>query len=116
LNIQLMQTEDKDKRIKELEEELSQYKPNGVVALYYELNRFVNNTVSIMRDQGLKNLLAVGKDEDPKKFERMMALIKNAKEHVSDMADIKSKLRLSGDEKKDTEDMPFIESFAETRK
>lgn len=103
-------------RIKQLEAELSQYKPNGAVGLYYELNRFVNNTVAIMREQGLKSLLSVGKDEDPKKFERMMALIKNAKEHVADMADIKAKLRLSGDEKKDTEDMPFIESFAETRK
>lgn len=111
-----MPTEDKDKRIKELEEELAQYKPNGSVALYYELNRFVNNTVSIMREQGLKSLLAVSKDEDPKKFERMMVLIKNAKEHVADMADIKSKLRLSGDEKSDKEDMPFIESIAETRK
>ena len=111
-----MPTEDKDKRIKELEDELAQYKPNGSVALYYELNRFVNNTVTIMREQGLKSLLSVAKDDDPKKFERMMALIKNAKEHVSDMADIKSKLKLSGDQSKDVEDMPFIESIAETRK
>lgn len=108
--------DDKDKKIKSLEDELSLYKPNGAVALYYELNRFVNETVNIMRNQGLKSLLAAAKDDDPKKFERMMALIKNAKEHVSDMAEIKSKLKLSGDEARDTEDMPFIESVAETRK
>ena len=103
-------------RIKELESELALYKPNGSVALYYELNRFVNGTVSIMRSQTLESLLKPGKDDDAKKFEKMMALIKNAKEHVADMADIKSKLRLSGDQKKDEEDMPFIESIAETRK
>ena len=103
-------------RIKELEAELALYKPNGSVALYYELNRFVNGTVAIMRSQSLESLLKPGKDDDAKKFEKMMALIKNAKEHVSDMADIKSRLRLSGDQKKDEEDMPFIESIAETRK
>jgi len=111
-----MPVDEKDKRIKELEEELAQYKPNGSLALYYELNRFVNGVVSIMRTQSLESLLKPGKDEDAKKFEKTMALIKNAKEHVSDMADIKSKLRLSGDEKKDIDEMPFIESIAETRK
>lgn len=103
-------------RVKELEKELSLYKPNGSVALYYELNRFINNTVLMMRKQGLESLMTVGKDEDPKKFERMMALIKNAKEHALDMAEIKSKLRLSGNEDKDMSDIPFAESFAETRK
>ena len=103
-------------KIKQLEAELSLYKPNGSVALYYELNRFVNGVVSIMRTQSLESLLKPGKDEDAKKFEKTMALIKNAKEHVADMADIKAKLRLSGDQKKDEEDMPFIESIAETRK
>ena len=53
----------------DLRKELEQYKPNGAVGLYYELNRFVNNTVSLMRDTALKSLLTVGKDEDPKKFE-----------------------------------------------
>lgn len=103
-------------RVKELEKELALYKPNGSVALYYELNRFVNGVVAIMRTQSLESLLKPGKDDDAKKFEKTMALIKNAKEHVADMADIKAKLRLSGDQKKDEEDMPFIESIAETRK
>lgn len=105
-----------DKQIIErLEKELSLYKPNGAVGLYYELNRFVNGTVNIMRNQSLEGLLTVGKDEDPKKFERMMALIKNAKEHTSDMAEMKDKLNLSGDEKKDKEKVPFIETVATKR-
>jgi len=104
-------------RIKELEKELELYRPNGSVAFYYELNRFLNATVSMMRKQSLETLMSGGKsDDDPKKFEKMMTLIKNAKEHVIDMADIKSKLKLSGNEEKDKEDIPFAESIAEVRK
>lgn len=113
----MAEVDDLKKRTKELEAVLEFYTPNGPVALYYELNRFVNGTVKIMRNTKLEELLSgAGKDEDPKRFEKTMALIKNAKEHVSDMADIKAKLRLTGDETKDKEEMPFIESIAETRK
>lgn len=101
--------------IDDLKKELSLYKPNGSVALYYELNRFINSTVLLMRKQSLESLMTPNKDDDPKKFERMMVLIKNAKEHAVDMADIKSKLKLSGNEDKDME-IPFVESVAETRK
>lgn len=111
----MTEIDDIKKENKKLKEELDLYKPNGSVAFYYELNRFVNSTVAIMREQGLKSLL-IGTDDDPKRFERMMALIKNAKEHVIDMADIKAKLKLSGDENKDKEDIPFVETVAETRK
>jgi hypothetical protein len=105
----------KDKKIKELEEEIGAYKINGAVGLYYELNRLVNETVKYTRNTSISSLLTDGEKGD-KKFERTMALIKNAKEHVSDMVDIKNKLKLSGDEKKDMEDMPFIETVAEPRK
>lgn len=104
-----------EEKIKKLEAELSLYKQNGAVGLYYELNRFINGTVNIMRNQSLEGLLTLSKDEDPKKFERMMALIKNAKEHTNDMAEMKDKLLLSGDEKKDKEKVPFIETVATKR-
>jgi hypothetical protein len=102
--------------IERLNSELSFYKANGPVALFYELNRFVNGTVALMRKNSLESLLKVEKDEDPKKFERMMALIKNAKEHTSDMEEMKTKLGLTGDEAKDKEKIPFIETIARDRK
>lgn len=102
------------KRLKDAEDELALYKKNGAVGLYYELNRFVNGTVAIMRKHGLEGLI-MGDDKEPKKFERMMALIKNAKEHIIDMEEIKTKLRLTGDEDKDGKNVPFIETIAETR-
>ncbi len=43
----------------------------------------------IMRNQSLENLLTAKKEEDAKRFEKTMALIKNAKEHVLDMEEIK---------------------------
>lgn len=102
-------------RIKELELELAQYKLNGAIGLYYELNRFVNSTVLLMREKGVKNLLKADKDDDPKIFEKMMALIKNAKEHITDMEEIKSKLGLTGDEEKDRVRKPFIDRLADKR-
>jgi hypothetical protein len=101
-------------RIKSLEAELATYKPNGSVALYYELNRFINSTVTLMRKQNLEDLMSKD-DGDPKRFERMMVLIKNAKEHAVAMTEIKSMLKLSGDESKD-KDIPFVETVAETRR
>jgi hypothetical protein len=59
-------------------------------------------------------LLTEGEKGD-KKFERTMALIKNAKEHVIDLEEIKTKLGLTGDEKKDKEKIPFIETVATRR-
>lgn len=101
--------------IKELKEQVAAYRINGAVGLYYELNRLVNETIKYTRGTSIASLLTDGEKGD-KKFERTMALIKNAKEHVLDLEEIKVKLKLSGNEDKDKEDIPFVETFAETRK
>jgi hypothetical protein len=101
--------------IESLKKELELYKQNGAVGLYYELNRFINGTVSLMRKQGIESLLTATKDEDPKKFERMMVLIKNAKEHVSDMKEMKSALGITGNEEDDKRNKPFVDGIAQQR-
>ena len=101
--------------IDELKKELDLYKQNGAIGLYYEVNRFINGTVLLMRKQGVENLLTLTKDEDPKKFERMMALIKNAKEHVADMKEMKSALGISGNEDDDKRNKPFVDGIAKPR-
>lgn len=106
---------EKEKRIKELEEEVASYRVNGAVGLYYELNRLVNETINYTRNTSISSLLTDGEKGD-KKFERTMALIKNAKEHVLDLEEIRTKLKLSGNETKDKDNVPFIETVAETRK
>ena len=101
-------------KIKKLEAEVAAYKVNGAVGLYYELNRLVNETINYTRNTSISSLLTDGEKGD-KKFERTMALIKNAKEHVIDLEEIKNKLGLSGNESKDKEKIPFIETVATKR-
>lgn len=102
-------------KTKELESELGLYKLKGYIGYYYELNKWVNDTVSFMRSTGVKSLLMPTKDDDAKKFEKMMALIKNTKEWIDNMEEIKSKFGLSGSEEKDKSARPFVERIADTR-
>jgi len=97
-----------------LKDENASYKVNGAVGLYYELNRLVNETIKYTRGTSISSLLTEGEKGD-KKFERTMALIKNAKEHVIDLEEIKTKLGLTGNEAKDKEKVPFIETVATKR-
>lgn len=97
-----------------LKKEIATYKINGAVGLYYELNRLVNETINYTRTTSISSLLTDGEKGD-KKFERTMALIKNAKEHVLDLEEIKVKLNLTGNENKDKEKVPFIETVATKR-
>lgn len=102
-------------KVKRLEEEIASYRVNGAVGLYYELNRLVNETIKYTRNTSIASLLTEGEKGD-KKFERTMALIKNAKEHVLDLEDIKVKLKLTGNEDADKDKVPFIETVARDRK
>lgn len=106
--------ETQEQKIERLETELAEYRANGAVGLYYELNRLVNETIKHTRQQSIKSLLSEGEKGD-KTFERTMALIKNAKEHVLDMEEMKAKLNLTGNENKDKENLPFIETVATKR-
>ncbi len=103
-----------EEKCERLEKENLSYKVNGAVGLYYELNRLVNETISYTRSTTISSLLTEGEKGD-KKFERTMALIKNAKEHVLDLEEIKNKLGLTGNQKKDMEGVPFIETVATKR-
>lgn len=101
--------------IDELKKELELYKVKGVIGYYYQLNKWINGTVELMRDSGVKSLLAIEKDGDAKKFEKMMALIKNTKEWIDTMEDIKQRLGVTGDEEKDKLRKPFIDRIADQR-
>lgn len=103
-----------EKENEALREENSLYKSNGVLGLYYELNRLVNETVRYSRGISIQSMLSETEKGD-KTFERTQALIKNAKEHVIDLEEIRVKFNLTGNEQKDKERVPFIESVATKR-
>jgi len=105
-----------EEKVKRLEEGVASYRINGAVGLYYELNRLINETIKYTRSKSISSLLSSDEtSKGDKTFERTMALIKNAKEHVLDMEEIKSKLGLLGNEAKDKEKVPFIETVATKR-
>src|SRR5688572_23204518 len=96
-------------RIKSLEAELALYKTSGPVALYYEVNRLVNETVAQVKTMSIK---AITNDNTvDKKADKLAALLEDAKKHIKWMMEIKKELKLSGDEKTDKEknDVPYAE-------
>lgn len=102
-----------EEHIKSLEAELATYKTSGPVALYYEVNRLVNETVAQVKTMSIKSDTAA-KDA---KADRIAALLEDAKKHIKWMMEIKKELKLSGDEKtdKDKHDVPFSERIADER-
>lgn len=106
------------KQVTQLETELATYKVNGGIGLYYELNRMVNLTVEFLRKKtSIESLMGTGEDSaKDKTFERTMTMMKNAKENLKDLVEIKATLNLSGNEEKDKAAIPFIEQIAETRR
>lgn len=107
--------EDLKEKLTESQNELALYKVKGYIGYYYELNKWVNGTVDLMRISGVKSLLTASKDDDAKKFEKMMALIKNTKEWIDNMEEIKKNFNLTGDEEKDKTKQPFLNRVAEQR-
>jgi len=70
--------------------------------------------VQYSRGRTIQSLIS-GDEKGDKTFERFLALIKSAKEHILDMEEIKVKLNLSGDEDKDTQRKPFLDRIADKR-
>jgi hypothetical protein len=103
-----------EEKILALEKELALYKRNGAIGMYYELNRLVNETVDQVRNMKINDNPVDTATE--KKNDRISALVKTAKEHIKWMNEIKTELKLTGDEKTDKEEVPFAESFATSRK
>jgi len=91
-----------EQTVQDIRSELDSYKLDGVVGFYYQLNKWINGTVELMKEKGVKSLMSADKaDGDNKKFERMMVLIKNTKEWIDTMSDLRVKLMVTGDEEKD---------------
>ena len=88
--------------IEDVKKELSLYKANGLIGYYYQLNKWVNEAVALMRATSPKSIL-VPDESDAKKFERMMTLIKTAKDWIDTMEEIKVKINITGNEAKDTQ-------------
>ena len=103
--------------IEELKAENAFYKQNGAVGLFYELNRVVNDTVKVSKATTINSLLTGTEEEKgEKRFEKMQVLLKNAKEHVIWMDEMKGRFGITGDETKDKGKVSFLDKIAQERK
>ena len=115
------ENEDLKAQVQRLKEEnegykttIYRYRTHGAVGFVYEMNRFVNEATSYLRNVRVADLL--NDEEKNKKLERTLSLIKSVKENVVDLDEITQKLKLTGDQKKDEEKALPIELAAQERK
>jgi hypothetical protein len=97
-----------------LEQRLSLYEKPGDIGFYYELNRWLNQTIELMRNRTVNSIIG-STDKGDKEFERMMALVKQGKENVDALQAMKQILGITGDEKKDTSKKVFVDTIAVSR-
>lgn len=103
-----------EERIKELENKLASYEQNGSAKLYYAMNRKLNEIADMLNSNSLNGINL--DDPKDKSFDRIFKLLEKS-ETVGTSAKVLGDFAgITGDEKKDVERKPFIETVAETRK
>lgn len=100
--------------IEQLKERLALYEQNGAAKLYYSLNRKMNEMADLLNNQSL-NSLDLGDAKD-KTFERLKFIWSDASEIAVAVKTLGEFAGVTGDEKKDVEKKPFVETIAQSRK
>jgi len=102
------------RKIEQLEAQLKKYEENGVAKLYYSLNRKANEMAEVLNANDLKTLDI----DDPKSkaFERLKVIWTGASEIAAAVKALGENAGITGDEKKDVEKKPFVETIAEARR
>jgi hypothetical protein len=102
------------KRIKELEDKLAFYEQDGGAKLYYSLQRKMNEIADILNNVKLSNLAL--DDKNDKTFERLKVLWTDSKVISEAVKVLGDSAGVTGNEKKDVERKPFVDTIAESRK
>jgi len=99
--------------IEELKALLAKYQENGAAKLYYSLNRKMNEMADLMN----KNNLVTMSIDDPKDktFDRLKAIWSDASAIAIAVKTLGEVAGVTGDEKKDVERKPFVDTIAEKR-
>lgn len=102
------------RKIEQLETQLKKYEENGVAKLYYSLNRKANEMAEVLNANDLKTLDI----DDPKSkaFERLKVIWTGASEIAAAVKALGENAGITGDEKKDVEKKPFVETIADARR
>lgn len=108
------QLEQEKKKVSELEHRLSLYENDSVFKGYYALNKIVNQQIKRLNAFDLDTEISQNPKDD-KVYDRTKAIWEGLKGMISDLNALKSELKISGNEDKDSKKVPFIETVATTR-
>lgn len=111
----MAEIEDLKKENKELKDRLHEINSNPEISAFYALRKMLSQQTKRLNKFDLEREISQNSKED-KVYERTMDIVIKMPKMISELNALRSEMKLSGDERKDTEDMPFIESIAETRK
>lgn len=100
-------------KVKELEAKIQVYEQNGAAKLYYALNRKMNEMGDMLNDNSLKSINL--DDPKDKSFDRIFKLLEKSETVASSAKVLGTIAGITGDEDKDVNKKPFIETIATRR-
>lgn len=102
------------RKIEQLEAQLKKYEENGVAKLYYSLNRKAWEMADLMNNISLRDLDI--DDPKSKSFDRLKVIWQDAATVATAVKTLGENAGITGDEKKDVEKKPFVETIADARR
>jgi hypothetical protein len=103
-----------EETIKQLQQKIELYEQNGPAKLYYSLNRKMNEMGDLLNKTNLSGVDLESKDS--KEFDRLFKLLEKSQVISNAAQAVKEFAGITGDEKKDVERKPFLDTLAEERK
>jgi hypothetical protein len=100
--------------VEELKKQLEKYEQNGSAKLYYALNRKMNEMADMLNNVKLAGLAL--DDKNDKTFERLKVLWTDSKTISEAAKIIGDSAGVTGNEERDTNKKPFVETIADSRK
>lgn len=95
------------------EEKIALYEQNGAAKLFYSLNRKMNEMADLMNKTNLGTLLL--DDPKDKTFERLKVIWNDAASIATAVKALGESAGVTGDEKKDVDRKPFLDTLAMKR-
>jgi hypothetical protein len=99
--------------LEELQSKINLYENDGAAKLYYSLNRKMNEMADIMNKNNLGSMSI--DDAKDKTFDRLKVIWQDAASIATAVKTLGDIAGVTGNEKKDTERRPFIETVATKR-
>lgn len=95
-------------------EKVKLYEQNGIAKLYYSLNRKANEMGDLMNKHNLGTMTI--DDPKDKTFDRLKVIWNDATSLATAVTELGKIAKITGDEKEDVNNKPFVDTIAESRR